>query len=388
MGAAAGIAAGATLGSALYGISSLDKKTDGKVSTILSAGMKNVRSNYAFVSDVAKNEAGLGLLAGLTLIAGGVLGGAGGFLVGGPAGAVAGAGLGIAAAGKVDRMVAETGIAGESVKQSALYSESKFGQERYNFGRDVTHLAGKIVGIIPGAQADNVSAIVQDTNMGIGALVSGLINFGFEVSLAPDIKGAQLGGKAVRSSLLGDITETSGMLSKKIANTPMGQARVATRLEADVNLIKKTAAGEITRYKPVFKFYRENDVATIVERTGMRGEAAQIGAKLIAGKSDEVIGLVFRIGRGDITAIDELAVKHAATHAAILRYEGILDKVEAGNLSATASLPQHILVGKTIKSAKKVLEAEINTLRLEYSWLNNSLKLDSALQEKSISKFK
>jgi hypothetical protein len=69
-----GTAVGAGLGTAAYGLAELDKKTEGKVSNALMAGSKNLRSNYAFVSDAGKHDAGLGLLASIQMIAGGALG--------------------------------------------------------------------------------------------------------------------------------------------------------------------------------------------------------------------------------------------------------------------------------------------------------------------------
>lgn len=373
-----------TINAAAMGLTALDKKTDGKTSKILMAGAKNVRSNYAFVADVAKHDAAMGFLATLTMVAGGTVGAIGGFAVAGPAGAFAGAALGVALAGKAERDVAESGTFGKSLEMSAKLSESAAGQETYNFGRDSVHLASKITGW----------QTLGDTSKGIGAVTSGLINFGFESAVAPDIKATSLAGKVVRESLVGGITPPlAGVVAKKTAQSSFGVARTAKRLAEDVDLLKKTAAGEKTSYTPVFEFYRNNDAATILERPEFRNnEYGQIGANLVAGKSDEVISLVLRIGRGDKAAIDEIAVKHPSTFAEILRYEGILDTVAqtgTGRISYgfTRANKENIVLSKKLPDNTAIIEAEIGDLRGQYSWLDKSLKLDSAMQERTVSVF-
>lgn len=373
-----GTAIGAGIGTAAFTIAELDKASDGKVSKALMAGTKNVRSNYAFVSDVAKHDAGMGFLATLTMIAGGTLGAVGGFAVAGPAGAVAGAALGAAIAGKAERGVAESGMIGKQLEASAKLSQSDVGQERYNFGRDAVHVASKVTGW----------QTLGDTSKGIGAVTSGLINIGFEASTAPDIKGTQLAGKVARTALVGGITEPiAGIATKKLAETEFGRARMANRLAKDIDLLKKTAAGEKTPYTPVFQFYRENDAATILQRPEFRGnEYGQIGANLVAGKSDEVISLVLRAGRGDKAAIDELSAKHASTFNEMLRAEGVA--LDTQNKIASFITPtKNVAFQKQLADDAVLLEAEIKDLRAQYSWLDKSLLLDSALQERTVSSF-
>ena len=57
-----GTGAGALLGATAYGIAEADKASNGRVSKVLMAGAKNVRSNYAFTRDVANKDAGMDFL--------------------------------------------------------------------------------------------------------------------------------------------------------------------------------------------------------------------------------------------------------------------------------------------------------------------------------------
>ena len=89
-----GAAVGAGFGAAAFTIAELDKKTNGKATKALMAGTGNVRSNYAFLNDITRHDAGMGLLAGLGMLAGGALGAVAGFGLGflaGGVGAVPGA---------------------------------------------------------------------------------------------------------------------------------------------------------------------------------------------------------------------------------------------------------------------------------------------------------
>jgi len=56
-------------------IGRVDKATGGKLTEVLMAGAKNVRSNYAFVRDLERQNAGMSMLAGLGIAAGAVAGG-------------------------------------------------------------------------------------------------------------------------------------------------------------------------------------------------------------------------------------------------------------------------------------------------------------------------
>jgi hypothetical protein len=380
-----GPAVGAGIGAATFGLAELDKKTDGKVSKALLAGAKNVRSNYAFVNDISRHDAGMGMLAGLQLIAGGVLGGVAGFALAGPVGAVAGFGIGSALAGKASRDVSQTGMFGEQAKKSANFAESEKGQKLYNFGTDVTRLAGEVVGIIPGADKN----WLKDTDRGIGAITAGLFNFGFEVALAPDIKTTQLGGSVARTALVGGVTQkVTGPASYLISRTEAANFMRADKLEATVDILNRTAKGEKTNATPMMEFFRDNDVTTIFQHPLFKDNPAGLnGANLIAGKNFEQQSLIMRIGLGDKAAIKELETSHPATFAQLLRLEGVFDTLDARNPFGSSKLPQHDLLQGRIVDAGQVIEAEIKDLRGQYSWLDKALKLDSALTERTFSRF-
>lgn len=381
-----GTAIGAGFGTAAYGLAELDKKTEGKVSKALLAAAKNVRSNYAFVNDLSRHDAGMGMLAGLQLVAGGVLGGVAGFAVGGPVGAVAGAAFGAGLAGKASRDVSQAGAFGEQAKKSANLAESEKGQKLYNFGTDVTRLAGEVVGIIPGADKN----WLKDTDKGIGAIASGLINFGVEVALAPDIKATQLAGVTARTALVGGVTQkTTGLMSGLLGKTEAANLLRADKLDATVDILNRTAKGEKTSATPMMEFFRDNDVPTIIQHPLFKDNPAGLnGANLIAGKDLEQQALVLRIGIGDKAAIKELETKHPATFAELLRLEGVFDTLEARNPFGSSNLAQHDLLQGRIVDASQVIEAEIKDLRGQYSWLDKALKLDSALTERTFSTFK
>jgi len=383
------------LTSAAYGLAELDKKTDGRMSKVMMAGTKGLRSNYAFVQDVARHNAGLGLLAGLNMLAGGVIGGIAGFgagFVGGAGvgaipGAVAGFGIGAQLAGKAGRDIAEGGMLGKSLQKSAILSESEQGQKLYNFGTDVTRLAGEVIGLIPGEAAEN--NVLKDTNRGIGAAVAGIFNFGFEVTGAADIKATKLAGITARGALTGAIAPGKyGLTSNLLARTKTADLLRADRIEGTVDLIKKTVDGETTPLTAIMEFNQRNDVPTVLQRPEYKDNpAGVIAANLVSGKSFEQQGLIMRVGLGDATAIRELETKHPATFAELLRQEGIFDTLEARNPFASTKLPDHDMLKGRILEAEDVIKAEIVDLRGQYSWLNKALKLDSALQDRGVSRF-
>ena len=379
---------------AAYGLAELDKKTDGRMSKVMMAGTKGLRSNYAFVQDVARKDAGMGFLASLNMIAGGILGGVGGALVGtlgGPAGVIAGAatgaGLGAQLAGKAGRDISESGLVGKSLQKSAILSESERGQKLYNFGTDVTRLAGEVVGLVPGEAAEN--NILKDTNRGIGAAVAGILNFGFEVTAAPDIKAAKLAGIGARGALVGAVAPGKyGLTENLLARTKTADLLRADRIDGTVDLINRTVAGETTQLTPVMNFYRDNNVPTLLARPEFKDNPAGLtAANVVAGKSFEEQGLIMRVGIGDRTAIAELETKHPATFAELLRQEGIFDTLDARNPFASTKLPEHDMLKGRIIEAEDVVKAEIKDLRNQYSWLNKALKLDSALQDRGTSRF-
>ena len=387
LGTAVGAGLGTIAGSAMYGIAELDKTTNGKLGTLLMSGARGIRSNYAFINDVARHDAAMGILSTLGIIGAGALGVAAVIATGGAAApAVAAGALAMYGAGKAERSLAERGTfdsISKDIKKSALFSQSAVGQERYNFGNDSMHVLSNVKGF----------KTLGDTNKGIGAILSGVINFVAEVGLSPDIKGLQLGGGLVRKATIGGITtKTAGPVVnfvEKITNEP---ARQAKRLVDDIDLHKRTAAGEKTAYSDVYKFLRENDAATIQERIEFRGnETGQIGIPFLAGKTDQEISYVMRISKGDATALDLLAVEHPSTFAQLVRYEGALEatttfsgrRVAFGFTRADGS---NIVLSKNLPGNLKIVENELADLSLRYLDLNKMLKLSTAMTDRTVSK--
>ena len=406
LGKPAGIAAGAAIGSVIpgvgtgigaavgataYGVAELDKVTDGKVSQALMSGTKGVRSNYSFIRDIEKKNTGMGLLAGMSILGGAAAGAAAGFAVGGvgaiPGAAIGaiGAALGGYGAGKAGRVAAEAGLfdsIDKDIKKSAKFAQAVEGQETYNFGNDTVRVASHLTGI----------KVLGDTSKGIGAITSGLLNFGFETALAPDIKGLQATGKVARAATVGGITaKTEGVVGQQLQKVVREGERSAERLVKNVELLKRTAAGEKTAYTPVLKFYQDNDAITIQQRPEFKNnEFGQVGAVLVAGKTPQETSIVLRIGQGDKTAIDELQVKHPATFAELMRYEGMIDIIESsGSQRAAYGFSRNgetIVLSKNLPDNTKIIEAELTDLRGQYAWLDKTLRLDSALQERTVSR--
>ena len=140
--------AGAGIGAGLaFGVRQADNATNGAVGKLITTGVRELRSNYAFQRDVVDKNAAMGLLTGLLTVAGGVVGGMAGAVLG-PSGVVGGAILGAQLASSAQRRTVETGAVGDSLKKSAKLSVTAAGQENYNFGRDVTrNLLGKVPGL-------------------------------------------------------------------------------------------------------------------------------------------------------------------------------------------------------------------------------------------------
>lgn len=386
----AGAVGGALLGSSIYGIGRLDEATDGKLSTALMSGTKGVRSNYAFLREAVNANASYGLLAGLSQIGGAIAGGLAAIGVGAAAGSVvpgigtvvgglaaAGSVLGLYGGGKAARALSESGVFGNELQQAAVFAQSPEGQEKYNIGRDIVRSAGRITG----------SKTLQNTDIGIGAVTSGLINFFTEVTLAPDIKATQVVGKTGRAATIGGITTAKqGIIGGQIQKAIDTPEKIQARLAADVQLIKRTANGEKTIYSPMFEFINKNDAATVKMRTefAMGDEVSHMAAQLMAGKSYSEISLLLRVGRGDSSAIQELATKHKATYAQLIRAESALNRFETKSLPSTS---KNKYIKQSLKDKQKILNDELQDMAGKNSELAKSLRLDSALQERTVSIF-
>lgn len=387
----AGAVVGAGIGGSMYAIGQLDEATNGKLTTALMSGTKGVRSNYAFLREATNANVSYGLLAGLSQIGGAVAGGLAAIGAGAAAGSIvpgigtviggltaAGAVLGFYGGGKAARAVSESGALGQELQQAALFAQSSQGQEKYNLGRDIVSSAGRITGL----------KTLQNTEVGIGAVTSGLINFFAETAVAPDIKATQFAGKAGRASLIGGIStaKQGGIVAPKLQKLIDNPDKIKRRLEADIELLKRTAAGEKTIYSPMFKFINESDAATVKMRTefAMGDEVSHMAAQLMAGKSYSEIALLMRVGRGDALAIEELAKKHKGTYAQLIRAESNLNRFESANLPSTST---NKYIKKSLKDKQKILDDELQDLAGKNAELSKALRLDSALQERTVSIF-
>lgn len=372
VGAAAGAAAG-------LGIVGIDKATNGGATTLLQAGAKNFRSNYAFVRDVSEKNTGMGLLTGLTMLAGGAIGGILGSALG-PAGAVAGASLGVALFGKAQRDVAESEF-GSSISKdlnaSAKLAGSDAGQVKYNLGRDLTR---NVIAQIPGFRT------MGDTSRGIGAITSGVLNFGAELAFGADVAAAKLTGAAVRSTMVRPLAEPMTGFQRKIFGA--GEAeRVGKRLEEDVNLIKRTMAGEDTPYKPIFEFFQNSKGYEIGARKDFDSEVGQVSAHLFAGKSFEEQGNLLMVGRGYLPAVEELAKKHASTFAELARYEDAIETISKGGIINFKYKGNLIPLSKRFTDNLDMVKAEAEALRKETQWLDDALQLDGAMKNRTVSRW-
>ena len=102
-GVVAGTLAGGAIAGTTYGISALDKATDGRLINAMMSGTKGLRSNYAYIREAADANLALGLFAGLQQVGGGI---AGAVIGGATAGALAGSAAKAAAATRVAIKVA------------------------------------------------------------------------------------------------------------------------------------------------------------------------------------------------------------------------------------------------------------------------------------------
>jgi hypothetical protein len=385
-----GAAVGAGIGGTIYSIGALDAATNGKLGNALMSPTKGVRSNYAFVREATNANVSLGLLAGLSQIGGAIAGGLAAVGAGAVAGSVvpgfgtaiggiaaAGAVLGFYGGGKVIREVSESGALGGELQKAAVFSQSVQGQEKYNIGRDVTKSAGYVSGWKP----------LQNTDTGIGAVASGLVNIFVEIPSDPSIKGVQIVGRSARAATVGGISAAKqGIVGGKLQSILDTPEKIQLRLNKDVDLLKRTAAGEKTPYTPMVEFISKSDASTVKLRTefALGDETSHVAAALMAGKSPSEITLLLRIGRGDATAIDELAFKHKGTYAQLIRAESKLNKAEMENIGFKTD---NKLLKKAYKDKEKILAGELDELRGKYASLDKALSLNSALQERTVSVF-
>lgn len=356
-------------------IGRVDRATGGKFSEALMAGAKNLRSNYAFVRDLEQQNIGMSMLASLGLIGGAVIGGAIGSALG-PAGTAGGAALGMGLFGKLTRTGAKA--IGGQVGKSASFSETALGQEKYNIGRDVVSAASHIKGF----------ESIGDTNKGFGAITSGLINFAVEMAFGPDIGAGKVVGAGLKRTVVGGINESGSKIAQKVYGEKFA-AQTAERLTSNIDLINRTVAGEKTSWTPFFEFVESSSPAVVANRIGLRGDLASVAAPLIAGQSRDKIGLVMRYGLGDPVAKAELEGAYASTFAQLKRYDAEVKTVEKGGFVATVYQDKNIVIGpeKALKDNLDLIKKEIDSLQNESDWLKTALKVDSTMQDRTVSKW-
>lgn len=360
----AGIAAGGA-----YGLRIADKATNGAIGKLISTGVRELRSNYAFQRDVAEKSAANGFLTSLLTVAGAVVGGTAG-LAFGPGGVVAGATLGAQVASSTQRRVAESGGYGTSIQRSAKLSTSAAGQENYNFGRDVTR---NLLGKVPGFKT------LGDTSKGWGAIVSGLVNFGYEAGASGDVATLKLAGMGAKRALNQPIVEPMGTISRKIFSADEAE-NVAARYNNAVQMVKDTVAGKPTPMRPMFDFFKNSTYAEISQRKGFDTDHGQVAAHLLAGATDDQIGLLYRVGWGDETAVAELANAHASKFAEWSRIEDAIEAVDQGGDIYFNYSGKNLRLSKKFKNNVEFLKAEMDSLKAEHKWLDEALTLKGSMK--------
>lgn len=381
---------------------SVQKKVSKTMETplkILTAGQRNVRSNYAFVRALGDDETAKGMLAGLNLIAGGLTGAIAGASVGGlaglpfggvgafpgaAAGAIAGFRVGMGISGATQRDIAKSGTVGENSKQAAIYAESGVGQEHYNFGQDTVVQLARIRGF----------KSLGDTSMGIGIISKGLLNLAGEVATDPLLAAASFGGKAAVSTLRGGLVPKSQGLAADLLGRATGikQIELADREDVNFEELKKAGRGEPSKYTTLFQFL-DNDAATISNHPLLKNnDMGPTAAGILSKKSNEEKSLVLRIGMGDATAIDELLdnPKYADTAMELNRYESGIAALERDGMMWFRHDNKMMMLGKKYADGDEanMIKAEYAALAAKDDFLRKTIDLRDWLKtEKTVSPF-
>jgi len=357
------------------GYEALDKSTDGALTKVLTASVKNLRSNYAWWRDIEANSSGMGLLAALGMIGAGVGTGALAATIGLPAFAVGGAvAVGAGIAGKVGREVSQEGVLGGTAQQAAELAITEEGQNKYNFGRDVVKSGAKLVGWEEAAKTDK----------GIGAITSGLLNIVFEFGMTPDIGAGKLVGGIGQRALKAPVKPVEGGLINRVLegrNVKLTNQRIAN----ETDLIKKTVAGEQTKWTPLFSLLENNTPAVVAQRPEFRTVLGNDAAAILAGRSREEIGLALRAGLGDKTALKELERNSMDLVNEINRLDGALQVSKSGGIYSLNFKDKVLAISPRFKDNRDAVQAEIDALRAKNRWIDDALKLDSQMQDRTVS---
>lgn len=363
-------------------IGRVDKATNGGVTKLLMAGPKNVRSNYAFVRAVEDNSAAMGILSGIALVTGAIAGGIAGIPLG-PLGIAGGASVGAGLAGKGIRSISKAGAFGEETAQAARLAESEAGQEWYNYGRDATRLAGQYASFMG---FKSLGSTLADTSKGFGAITSGLLNFGAEMTLSPDIGTGKIAGAGISQILRRPIvrprqTVTGYLLSNFEDN------RSLKTLQENVNLIDRTVAGEQTVYTPLFEFINKSTPAEVSNRTGLNREVATITSQILPGEDFATIGLVLKAGQGDYQSVLKLAGERADIKAELNRLEDALVAVEKNGTTYLTYKGKPTFLSQERVDILDEINAEVAALKKRHSWLDTALTLDSRMMDVTVSRW-
>lgn len=361
---------GAAIGAGLaFSIRTADKFTNGAVGKLITTGVRELRSNYAFERDVIDKNAAMGLLTGLLTVGGAVAGGvAGAFL--GPTGIVAGAIAGAQLASSAQRRSAEAGGLGDTLKKSAKLSTTAAGQENYNFGRDVTR---NLLGKVPGFKT------LGDTSKGWGAIVSGAFNFGAEAGLSGDAAVLRLGGLAAKRAVNAPIIEPMGLVGRKIYAESEAE-NIAARYKAAVDMVNDTLAGKATPLRVKWDFYKNNDAATLLQRKEFDSDHGQTAAHLLAGANDTEIAALTLIGYGEPTAVAQLAEINAVKHAEWSRIEDAIETVKSGGELYFQYMGKNLRLSEKYQNNVEFLQGEMEALKKEQQWLDEALTLKGSMK--------
>ena len=385
---------------------SVQKKVSQSLETplrLVTVGQRNVRSNYSFVRAQSDDETAKGFLAGLNLIAGGLLGAiAGGVatgaavgLAGGPispitstvgavAGGLAGFRIGMGRIGTTQREIAKSGIVGENTKQAAIYAESGVGQEHYNFGQDITVQLARI----------KQFKSLGDTSMGVGILSKGLLNLALEVTADELLAGASLTGKIAVGTVKGGLVPKSQGLAANFIGRKTGIKAIELADREDINFeeLKKAGRGEPSKYSTLFAFL-DNDAATISNHALLKNnDMGPTAAGLLSKKTNEEKSLVLRIGMGDPTAIDELLdnPKYADTAMELNRYESGIAALEQDGMMWFRHDNKMMMLGKKYADGDEanMIKAEFAALAAKDDFLRKTIDLRDWLKtDRTVSPF-
>ena len=111
---------------------------------------------------------------------------------------------------------------------------------------------------------------------------------------------------------------------------------------------------------------------------------------VLAGQDFDTISLVLRAGRGDKEAIDFLKTARVDVSNKLQRYEGQIRMVEEfGDVVFAKYLGEPITLGpfKYLEDNNNLIKSEINSLRAQNKWLDDSLQLRYALQDRTAGKW-